>query len=341
MAFDYDCNYTALSSSYLYTSGNVQYGRIEIRNAAGTALKTLRIQIPVSSSGSATVQTVTSIAATASNYNTYDKAIAPSFASLYTSGNYSYGLANISLSNGVNSVLQFRVPAVSSITVARPYGDKRDWDLSEEYHVYVNVNLSASSGSTVLATNTGRVNVDDIVSFFSINTGAVIASDSTNYGTYDQTFYVQNFLYTSGNYRYARIQLRNSDGNDLDLIRIQIDAAGSSSGSITITNEETSSSVNPYYGTLPYYAYVNNKHYVYVRAVSTGTAERTQYIDINDIVDYAYQLGGGGSVNSYYYWSDEKTGPYGAKQRDCYFVINGSIAHTAKVIWSSGNPSFQ
>ena len=290
-SFDYDCNYTALSSSYLYTSGNVQYGRIEIRNAAGTALKTLRIQIPVSSSGSATVQTVTSIAATASNYNTYDKAIAPSFASLYTSGNYSYGLANISLSNGVNSTLQFRVPAVSSITVARPYGDKRDWDLSEERHVYVNVNLSASSGSTVLATNTGRVNVDDVVNFFAINTGAVIASDSSNYGTYDQTFYVQNFLYTSGNYRYARIQLRNSAGNDLDLIRIQLDAAGSSSGSITITNKATSSSVNPYYGTLPYYAYVNNKHYVYIKAVSTGVANRTQYIDINDIVNYAYALG--------------------------------------------------
>lgn len=243
--------------------------------------------------GGGTVQTVTSIAATASNYGTYDKAIAPSFASLYTSGAYSYGLASINLSNNTSSTLRFRVPAVNDITVARPYGDMQDWDLSESNHVYVNVNLSALSNSTVLATDTGRVNVDDIVNFFATHTGAVIATDSSNYNTYDDglTFYVQNFLYTNGNYQYARIQLRNSDGNDLSLIRIQLDKAGSSSGQITITNEATSSSVNPYYGTLPYYAFVNNKHYVYIKAVSTGVANRTQYIDINDIVNYAYALG--------------------------------------------------
>ena len=43
--------------------------------------------------------TIAITAATASNYGSYDKAIAPSFNSLYTSGNYSYGLANINLSN--------------------------------------------------------------------------------------------------------------------------------------------------------------------------------------------------------------------------------------------------
>ena len=251
--------------------------------------------------GGGTVQTVTSIAATASNYGTYDKAIAPSFASLYTSGAYSYGLASINLSNNTSSILRFRVPAVNDITVARPYGDMQDWDLSESNHVYVNVNLSALSNSTVLATDTGRVNVDDVVNFFATNTGAVIATNSSNYNTYDDglTFYVQNYLYTNGNYQYARIQLRNSDGNDLSLIRIQLDKAGSSSGQITITNEATSSSVNPYYGTLPYYAYINNRHYVYVSATSTGVANRTQYIDINDIVNYAYELGGGGQSGSY------------------------------------------
>lgn len=381
--FDYDCNYTSLSSYYLYTANNVQYGRIEIRNSSGTKLKTLRIQIPASSSGGTATVSITGAQSTsATNHgvitatatlgdgstvsNTYDiylnatantesavtmqvihgtgssqvvlaeRSVTPTAAynagvtsaavtsgsvltttaatygqydsgfnfglsgNLYTSGSYQYG--RIAIKNAAGTTLKtirVVIPAsssgsVTSITVARPYGDMRDWDLSEENHVYVNVNLSALNGSTVLATDTGRVNVDDVVNFFAINTGAVIASDSSNYGTYDQTFYVQNFLYTSGNYRYARIQLRNSAGNDLDLIRIQIDAAGSSSGSITITNEQTSSTVNPYYGTLPYYAYYNNKHWVYVRAVSTGAAERTQYIDINDIVNYAYQLGGGG-----------------------------------------------
>lgn len=69
---------------------------------------------------------------------------------------------------------------------------------------------------------------------------------------------------------------------------------------------------------------------------SDGKELKKQDVSVQDIVDAA-----SGSGDSYYYWSDEKTGPYGSKQRDCYFVIDGNIVHTAKVIWSSGNPTFQ
>ena len=65
-------------------------------------------------------------------------------------------------------------------------------------------------------------------------------------------------------------------------------------------------------------------------------------LDVTGLIQYVYNSGGGGSGgSSYYYWSDEKSGPYGSKQRDCYFVIGDSIVHTAKVIWSTGNPTFQ
>ena len=176
---------------------------------------------------------------------------------------------------------------------------------------------------------------------------AVLYCNATNYtdvsSGFDCDVTGDSYHYTpsGSSYSYGRIELRNAYGTGLKTLRVKFPVGGSSSGQITITNKETSSSVNPYYGTLPYYAYVNNRHYVQINAVATGAAERSQYIDINDIVNYAYQQGGGGGGSSYYYWSDEKTGPYGSKQRDCYFVINGSIAHTAKVIWSSGNPSFQ
>ena len=112
--------------------------------------------------------------------------------------------------------------------------------------------------------------------------------------TYDQSIGLSSSsLYTSGSTQYGRVKVTLSNGVER-ILRISMPSGGSSSGSITISNKATSSSVNPYYGTLPYYAWVNNRHYVQVEAVATGTATRTQYIDINDIVNYAYQLGGGG-----------------------------------------------
>ena len=89
-----------------------------------------------------------------------------------------------------------------------------------------------------------------------------------------------------------------------------------------------------------------NAYYIPVQAIAYNSGGQgpenvlgsdTKWVNIQDAVNAA--SGGGGS--SYYYWSDEKSGPYGSRQRDCYFVINDSIVHTAKVIWSSGNPTFQ
>ena len=68
---------------------------------------------------------------------------------------------------------------------------------------------------------------------------------------------------------------------------------------------------------------------------TNGNTIKQKDVSIQDIVDAA--SGSGGS--SYYYWSDEKSGPYGSRQRDCCFVIGDSIVHVAKVIWSPSYPS--
>jgi len=331
----FDCDMSG--ASYHYEVNGVSYGRLEVRNSTGTGLKTIRVKLPASSSsGSATVQTVTSIAATSSNYNTYDKAIAPSFASLYTSGNYSYGLASINLSNGVNSTLRFRVPAVNSITVARPYGDNRDWDLSEDNHVYVKVNLSALSGSTVLATDTGRVNVDDIVTFWAdqaYDHASALDTNQSNYGTYDLSLNLglSGKSYVSGTQRYGRIGIYNGEGGLLSTIRVYMPITAVSRLQSYSTLSDISGGNNDYHQ-------VGNEWYLYVRAKdSSNNTIYTGEINVQFAVDWGAQQGG----NYSYYWSDEKTGPYGSKQRDCYFTVNGSIVQTAKVIWSSGNPSFQ
>lgn len=487
-SFDYDCNYTALSSSYLYTSGNVQYGRIEIRNAAGTALKTLRIQIPASSSGSATVSITGAQSSSATNHgvitatatlgdgstvsDTYDiylnatantesavtmqvihgtgssqvvlaeRSVTPTAAynagvtsaavtsgsvltttaatygqydsgfnfglsgNLYTSGSYQYG--RIAIKNAAGTTLKtirVVIPAssssITSITVARPYGDMRDWDLSEENHVYVNVNLSALNGSTVLATDTGRVNVDDVVNFWAPHQTRVLAttsvSDSNNYDLDVDTTGYSNAYFKSGNYQYVRFELQNSNGNELGIVRVktastdmsisEVTGLTSDSGTYQTYNRQVSFVASSLYtpsGSSTQYARIqvnlsngtnevirvaipasaggsvtranydsgyyssSLKYYKYVGTWPNGTGYvRAQCgstygdLDVTDLVMEAVRIGQQSGGTTSYYWSDEKTGPYGSKQRDCYFTINGSVVQTAKVIWSSGNPSFQ
>lgn len=261
---------------------------------------------------------VSVLATSASNYTTYDRSINIGSSSIYASGSLQYGRTTITLDNGTTAVLRVSMPynsaaSVSSIAVSRISGTSSDWTFPSNNDVCVGVNLVAKDASdNALYSTTGAVNVNDVVNFLAPASGSVLATDSSNYGTYNYTGYIQNYLYTSGNYSYGRMAIKNSAGNTLFTVRVQLDASGSSSGTITITNEATSSSVNPYYGTLPYYAYINNRHYVYVSATSTGVANRTQYIDINDIVNYAYELGGGGapSYNSVSLYCVKRTENY-------------------------------
>lgn len=250
-----------------------------------------------SSSSGGYVQTVTITAATASNYGSYDKAIAPSFNSLYTSGNYSYGLANINLSNNTTTVLRYRVPAVNSITVSRTHGDMQDWDLSEENNVYINVNLSALSGSTTLATGTGRVNVNDVVNFWAPHQTRVLAttsvSDSNNYDLDVDTTGYTNAYFKSGNYQYVRFELQNSNGNELGIVRVKTTSTDMSISEVTGLTSDS--------GT--YQTYNRQVSFV-ASSLYTPSGSSTQYARIqvnlsngtNEVIRVAIPASTGGSV---------------------------------------------
>lgn len=185
----------------------------------------------------------TGMTTSASNYTTYDRSVGLGSSSVYTSGSTQYGRVKITLSNGVEETLRVSMPAgsasVSSITVTRNNDPRtssmnqsmQDWDLSDQTNAFIKVNLEAFSGSTSLGTDAGKVCVNDIAEFFASYQGSVLATNSSNYTQYDDqlTFYIQNYLYTNGNYKYARIQLKNSNNNNLDVLRVQLDADGSGS----------------------------------------------------------------------------------------------------------------
>lgn len=268
----------------------------------------------------------------------------------------SAGTLALGLNRGTASQLSYfaasQIAAITSVyapkfTVADTSGGTNEYNLNGHYHSFTEQNGKIIIGPPNNATNIDQrsFNIANTTKYKTdvLASRAVLYCNATNYNDFDSGFDCDmtgdSYHYKSGDTYYGRIEIRNSYGNGLKTIRVKMPSGGSSSGEITIDLKATSQSVNPFYGTLPYYAYINNRHYVQISAVSTGVANRSNYIDINDIVNYAYEHGGGGET--YYYWSDEKSGPYGSKQRDCYFVLNGSIVQTAKVIWSSGNPSFQ
>ena len=252
---------------------------------------------------STALNTAWSTSSTGYVYQTANKRYAVNVKATASNGKSSTTTLYVPATDAYNAGAASSSSAVTSITVSRPTGGMNDWVLGDS-SVSIKVNLAAKNGSTTLKTGTGEVNVDDIVNFFAVDSGTVLATTSSNYTTYDLAVNLEGYTnqyYSSGSYKYARIQLKNADGNNLSILRVQVSATnsgGSGTGTITLSKAATSSSVNPYYGTLTDYAWINNKHYCRINAVATGDANTTQYYDINDIVNYAYQLGGGGSSSS-------------------------------------------
>lgn len=171
--------------------------------------------------------TVSSMTTSSSDWNIYDQSIGYGTSSLYTSSGTQYGRIQINYGN-TQRIVRIGMPegtTVDSITVSRQYGDYRDWDFVGD-SVFVNVQLAAMNGSTTVFPDTGQVNVDDIVSFFSPAGSTVLATQSAsannNYNLEVDTTGYTNAFYKSGNYQYVRFQLLNRDGDDLDIIRVKM-----------------------------------------------------------------------------------------------------------------------
>lgn len=234
----------SFAASSIYTSGSTQYARVQVTLSNGnTAI--IRAGIP-DPSGSVTISGTTGLTTSASNYTTYDRSVGLGSSSIYTSGNTQYGRVKITLSNGVEETLRVTMPAgsasVSSITVARITGDMNDWVIDGN-NVYVGVNLTAKdSNNNTLGTDTGQVIVNDIVNFWTVSSSSVLATNSSTYNTYDVTGYIQDYLYTTGSYKYGRLALKNSAGNQLYVVRVQMNASGDSTTISGTTGLTTSAS---------------------------------------------------------------------------------------------------
>lgn len=64
----YDCDLTGSSYHYTPSSGNVSYGRIELRNSYGNKLKTLRVKFPATASHSVAVSVSGAMSSSATNH---------------------------------------------------------------------------------------------------------------------------------------------------------------------------------------------------------------------------------------------------------------------------------
>lgn len=154
---NFNCTFTA-SQLYNPSGTSYQYGRIDIKNAAGNILKTIRIQIPVSSS-SVTFDSATGLTTSSSNYTTYDYPVSFASSSLYTSGSTTYARIQVGLSNGSSAIIRAAIPDASgSVNVSSASGLASD---SSNYTTYDKaVSFASSSLYTSGSTQYARILVN-------------------------------------------------------------------------------------------------------------------------------------------------------------------------------------
>lgn len=370
----YNCQFTA-SDLYNPSGTNFQYGRVEIKNANGNVLKRLRIQLPVAAQVTATVSitgaqvpsvadnaTITATATlssggTASNtYSIYMETVTNTTSTVtmqvaHGSGSNKVILAQKSVTpthptvTATVSITGAQVPSVAdNATITATATLSSGGTASNTYGIYMETVTNTSSAVTMQVAH-GSGNSKVILAQKSVTpassnvtvSGAEGLTTSSLNDTYNyQAAFVASSIYSTRSTQYARIQATLSNGNT-SIIRAAIPR-----GTVARGTYPAGTYYNDYGYTIQYYKWTGSAGYVAVN-LTEGGYTTTHDIDVTYLVQACLAIGAsqGGGVSSYYYWSDEKTGPYGSKQRDCYFVINGSIAHTAKVIWSSGNPTFQ
>lgn len=244
--FDFDL------TNYLYTppaSPNIAFGRIEILNASGTLLKRIRVQVP-NNTTSVTVTGASGLASDSSNYTTYDLAASFAASSIYDSGNTLYARTQVTLSNGVTSIIRAAIPDTSgSVTTQSITGITTD---STDYTTYdLTVNRSAAQIYTTSSyqygratitlsngnTSTIRMRMPNQSSSVTMSSVTGLTTSSTDYTTYDFTVSRgASTLYTSGSYTYGRATIALSNGNTSTL-RFRVPASSGTISSITVTRD--------------------------------------------------------------------------------------------------------
>ena len=292
----YDNAYN-VSDANAYLTTSYRYGRIQLKNAAGTVLKTIRVRMArdADTSSSVTVSSVSALTTDSSNYSTYDFAVSRTAGTMYTSGSYMYGRATITLSNNVSKVLRFRVPAsvsLSSITV-EPQTDTTDDLVFEDNYIYLKTKAKAytSGGSTPVYTaenvlcDVGVV-VEVAIRAFETNYASVLAISSSNYTSYDTSYNWGTRLYnpnlsSGGSSVYGKVGLYSAANSLLKTYRFAL--------SMSVTSASTSSDYSDYYQS-------GGRWYLKVHVKNSTTEIFQTGIDVQHAVDYGAQHGGGATT---------------------------------------------
>lgn len=342
--FDFDL------TDYLYTppaSPNIAFGRIEIKNASGTLLKRLRVQVP-NNTTSVTVTGASGLASDSSNYTTYDLAASFASSSIYDSGSTLYARTQVTLSNGVTSIIRAAIPDTSgSVTAQSITGVTTD---STNYTTYdLTVNRSAAQIYTTSSyqygratitlsngnTSTIRMRMPNQSSSVTMSSVTGLTTSSTDYTTYDFTVSRgASTLYTSGSYTYGRATITLSNGNTSTL-RFRVPSI---SGVNSITVDRPT-------GTSDDWEIEDNNVFVKVNlAAKNGTTivySGTGRVNVNDIVNFwaeeAYDHAGTLVTNSSNYTTYDTGYSWGTRLFNPTLSSGGSSVYGRLGIYNSSN----
>lgn len=342
--FDFDL------TNYLYvppTSPNIAFGRIEIKNASGTLLKRLRVQVP-NTTASVTVTGASGLASSSSDYTTYDLAVSFASSSIYDSGSTLYARTQVTLSNGVTSIIRAAIPDTSgSVTAQSITGVTTD---STNYTTYdLTVNRSAAQIYTTSSyqygratitlsngnTSTIRMRMPNQSSSVTMSSVTGLTTSSTDYTTYDFTVSRgASTLYTSGSYTYGRATITLSNGNTSTL-RFRVPSI---SGVNSITVDRPT-------GTSDDWEIEDNNVFVKVNlAAKNGTTivySGTGRVNVNDIVNFwaeeAYDHAGTLVTNSSNYTTYDTGYSWGTRLFNPTLSSGGSSVYGRLGIYNSSN----
>ena len=314
---NFNCQFTA-DKLYNPSGTSYQYGRLEIKNAAGNVLKTLRIQLPVSSPPAQSIYSVTGLTTDSSTYGTYDFAIGLGSSSVYTSGSTQYGRVKVTLGDGVEKTVRVSMPAATAVTATVSITGAQvpsatdnatitatatlsdGGSASNTYGIYmetvtnttstVTMQVAHGSGNSKVVLAQKSVTPTHPTVTFSSVTG--LTTNSSTYGTYDNSVGLSSSsVYTSGSTQYGRVQVTLSNSASR-IIRVSMPAASSVTVA-SITSASTEYDYSDYY-------YSGGRWKLYVHAKdANGNVLKTDTIDVQHAVNYGAQQGGGsGPTNS-------------------------------------------
>ena len=289
----FDCDMSG--SSYHYDSNGSTYGRLEIRNSSGTALKTIRVKLPAGGSGSITSITVTrehdprnyaTIHECMPDWDTSDNTNVFIKVKLQA---YSGSTAIGTLYDGkvcVNDIAGFFSSDQATILATRTSSENNVYDLDVDTTGYTNAFFNTGGYQYVRfrLQNEEGDNLDIVrVKMPATNTAITevlaLTSNSSTYTTYDrQASFLASSVYTpsGSSTEYARVQVNLNNGT-YEVIRVALPA------SVTVTDIESHCTSQDY---SDYWQNSLGQWMLKVRAMNGSTQLYEKSLNVQHAVNY-------------------------------------------------------